>query len=64
MRPVYLRRPHFGVDRTRPEDADATGVTPAEDLTALRALLPPRDRARSVHQMYEMDAQSAPQPYI
>ena len=45
MRPVYLRRPHFGVDRTRPEDADDTGVTPAEDLTALRALLPPRDRA-------------------
>ena len=43
MRPVYLRRPHFGVDRTRPEDADDTGVTHAEDLTALRALPPTVD---------------------
>ena len=44
MRPVYLRRPHFGVDRTRPEAADETGVTHADDLTALRALLPSRPR--------------------
>jgi putative hydrolase of the HAD superfamily len=45
MRPVYLRRPHFGPDRTEPEDPDDTGVTRAADLTALRVLLPPRDRA-------------------
>jgi putative hydrolase of the HAD superfamily len=37
MRAVYLRRPHFGLDATRPEQVDGNGVTYAEDLTVLLA---------------------------
>jgi putative hydrolase of the HAD superfamily len=39
MEPVYLRRPHFGVDLTAPEPLDDT-VPRADDLRGLLDLLP------------------------
>jgi putative hydrolase of the HAD superfamily len=41
MRPVYVRRPHFGPDATRPEHVDDSGVTYTEDLNVLPELLVP-----------------------
>jgi putative hydrolase of the HAD superfamily len=35
MRPIYLRRPHFGLDATAPETLDEPDVTRAEDLEIL-----------------------------